>query len=122
MTYRTSLRAGLAALALGLAVGGPAPAVAQQITADNVGQMVHQATTAADHRALADYFRAQATAAQDQAQKHRAMLMSGPAKSSSAVWDAHCKTLIKSFEQEAAAYTDLAKEQDALAKHAASAH
>jgi hypothetical protein len=33
------------------------------ITQDNVGEMVQKATTAADHTALADYFRAQAAAA-----------------------------------------------------------
>lgn len=35
------------------------PAFAQPITEDNVGEMVHKASTAADLTALADYFRAQ---------------------------------------------------------------
>jgi hypothetical protein len=84
--------------------------------------MVKSAKTAAEHTALADYFRAQAQTAKDNAQKHRTMLNAGPSKSSQQVWDAHCKKLIQSFENEAAAYTDLAKEQDVLAKHVGSAH
>lgn len=43
-------------------------------------------------------------------------------KSSRHVWDAHCKRLIRSFENEAAAYLDLAKEQEVLAKHAERTH
>jgi hypothetical protein len=121
MRYANSLRVIVAALALGFAVGTAAPAVAQ-ITPDNVGEMVQKATTAADHTALADYFRAQAKEASASAQKHRSMLVSGPAKSSRAVWDGHCKRLIQSYENEAAAFTDLAKEQDVLAKHVGSAH
>ena len=122
MKFPHCVRSIASALALGLAVGIAAPAVAQTITSDNVGDMVQKASTAADHTALADYFRAQAKQAQSMAQKHRAMLVSGPSKSSRQVWDAHCKRLIQSFEQEAAAFTDLAKEQDALAKHASAAH
>ena len=117
-----SLRFTIAALALGVLVGVAAPAVAQTVTADNVGEMVQKATTAADHTALADYFRGQAKVASENAQKHRSMLVSGPAKSSREVWDAHCRRLIKSFEAEATAYTDLAKEQDVLAKHVAAKH
>jgi hypothetical protein len=118
MRYVHSLGFIVAALALGFA----APVFAQTITQDNVGEMVQKATTAADHTALADYFRAQAETAKDSARKHRAMLVSGPSKSSRQVWDGHCKRLIKSFENEAAAYIDLAKEQDVLAKHVATKH
>src|SRR5512139_2949723 len=121
MRYVHSFRAIAAALALGLAIAVAAPVVAQ-ITEENVGEMVQKATTPADHTALADYFRAQAKEASANAQKHRTMLVSGPSKSSRQVWDAHCKRLIKSFEAEAAAYTDLAKEQDVLAKHVAATH
>lgn len=122
MKYVHPVRAIAAALALGLAVGVAAPVVAQTITADNVAEMVQKASTAADHTALADYFRAQAQQASGNAQKHRAMLVGGPTKSSRGAWDAHCRKLVKSFEGEAAAYTDLAKEQEVLAKHVGSAH
>jgi hypothetical protein len=122
MKYLNSVRAIAAALAVGLAVSFAAPVVAQTITPDNVGEMVKKASTAADHTALAEYFRSQAEQAKSMAQKHRAMLVSGPAKSSQQVWDAHCKRLIQSFDNEAAAYTDLAKEQDVLAKHVAASH
>ena len=122
MRYVHLLRFIVAALTLGLAVGVAAPVVAQTITPDNVGEMVQKASTAADHTALADFFRAQAKVATENAQKHRTMLVSGPSKSSRQVWDAHCKRLIQSFEAEAAAYTDLAKEQDVLAKHVAAKH
>lgn len=111
-----------AALAVAAVVGLALPATAQTITADNVGEMVQKATTPAEHTALADYFRAQAKDASASAQKHRAMMVTGPAKSSREVWDAHCRRLIQSFEAEAAAFTDLAKEQDVLAKHAQQAH
>ena len=86
-----SLRFTIAALALGVLVGVAAPAVAQTVTADNVGEMVQKATTAADHTALAEYFRGQAKVASENAQKHRSMLVSGPSKSSRQVWDSHCK-------------------------------
>jgi hypothetical protein len=122
MRYAQSVRSIAAALALGLTVGLAAPVVAQTITADNVGEMVKKASTAADHTALAEYFTAQAQTAKDNAQKHRTMLVSGPSKSSQQVWDQHCRRLITSFENEAAAYTDLAKEQATLAKHAGSVH
>lgn len=121
MRYIHSFRIIAAALGLGLVLGVAAPVIAQ-ITEDNVAEMVQKATTADDHTALADYFRAQAKKAATSAQRHRAMLASGPAKSSTHVWDAHCKRLIQSFEGEAAAYTDLAKEQDVLAKHVRSEH
>lgn len=106
-----------AALMLGTAVAATA-----QITEDNVAEMVHKASTSAEHTALADYFRAQAKVASEQAGKHRAMLVGASPKSSRHVWDAHCKRLIRSFENEAAAYIDLAKEQDVLAKHAEQKH
>jgi hypothetical protein len=110
-------------LALGLVLAVASPMVAQ-ITEDNVAEKVQKASTAADHTALADYFRAQAKKAKDNARKHRAMLDvgGGGGKSSRQVWDAHCKRLIQSFESEAAAYEDLAKEQDVLAKHVSTAH
>ena len=78
MRYVQSFRLVVAALALGLAVGVAAPVLAQ-ITEDNVAEMVQKATTAADHTALADYFRAQAKKAEDNAHKHRAMLDVGGA-------------------------------------------
>ena len=120
MTHRISIA--LATLAVALAVGLTTPATAQPITADNVGEMVQKATTAAEHTALADYFRARAKEASEGARKHRSMLVSGPKKPARQDWDAHCKRLIQSFEAQAAAYTDLAKEQDVLAKHAQQAH
>ena len=120
MRYIRMSRNIAAALALGLAIGVAAPVLAQ-ITEANVGEMVQSATTAADHTALADYFRAQAKEAADRARKHRAMLVSSSPKTSRHVWNAHCKRLIHSFQDEAAAYTDLAKEQDVLAKHAGAA-
>jgi hypothetical protein len=119
------IRNGILALVCAAAIASAyaaAPAAAETVTSDNVAELTQQATTAADHEALAAYFRGEAKAAAAKAQKHRAMIAVGPPKSSRSVWDAHCKRLIQSFESEAAAYSDLAKEQDVLAKHVAQTH
>lgn len=120
MKHNYVIRIVAAAIILGTAV---MPAMAQQITEDNLGEIVQKANTAADHKVLADYFRTQAKVASDQARKHRAMLVGmSPKSSRHHAWNAHCKRLIQSFENEAAAYLDLAKEQDMLAKLAEQKH
>lgn len=117
------LRAAAVALCIGLLATATAPALAETITTENVAEMAANAKTAADHTAIAEYFRAQAETARKEAQKHRAMLVTGPSnKTSRSVWDAHCRRLIKSYEEQAATYVDLAKEQEVLAKHVAETH
>lgn len=106
-----------------LTLVGATSAPAQTITVDNVAEMAANAKTAADHTALATYFREQAKVAEDGARKHRAMLTTGPSnKTVRSVWDTHCRRLVKGFEEQAAAYEDLAKEQDVLAKHVSDTH
>jgi len=123
MTFASLIRTAPIALALSLALLGPLPASAQTITADNVGEMAANAKTAADHTAIAAYFHEQAKAAMAQVQKHRAMLATPMGnKPSGSVWDAHCRRLIKSYQEQAEAYSDLAKEQEVLAKHVAETH
>lgn len=113
------LRGAIAATATTLLVWPALPAGAETITADNVGEMTQKASTAADHAALAEYFRTQAEAAEKGAQKHRTMLNAGPDKPGAKLWNAHCKRLIKSYEEQAAAFSDLAQEQETLAKRGA---
>ena len=111
----------LIALAIGIASQFSllASAVAAEaITDDNVAAMVTAAKTAADHQALAEYFRAEAKEAETLAQKHRGMKLSHSQKGGS-VWDAHCTRLIKRYEDLAGDYRTLASEQDGMAKAAA---
>ena len=104
------LGAGAVALMLGFAT----VAVSAEITADDVVEKVQSAKTAADHEALAAYFRAQAAAATENAKKHEAMTM--PSGGSREVWGNHCKSLVRAFKEQAKDYSALAAEQDALAK------
>ncbi len=105
----------IAACAAILSAATEPAARAATITDDNVGAMVNAATTAADHQALAEYFRAAAKDADKLAQKHQSMLLSQPGKGSS-VWDAHCRRLIKRYDELAADYRTMASEQDGMAK------
>lgn len=105
----------VAALAAALAIGWADWAVrADTITDANVEAAMAAAKTPADHAALADYFTGKAKEAQANVETHRRMsgLFSGKGKSS---WEAHCHTLMKSYEEQAKDYTALAKEQKAVA-------
>ncbi len=105
----------LAAFAVVLSAASAREARADAITSDNVGAMVNAAATAADHQALAEYFRTEATAADKMARKHQSMLLSQTGKGHN-IWDAHCRRLIKRYEELASDYRTMASEQDGMAK------
>jgi len=106
------LGAAFAAL-LVLTVSGTA--VRAEVTDANVDASVAAAKTAADHDALAAYFTAKSKEALANVEMHKKMAgaFSGKAASS---WEAHCNSLIKSFQQQSEDYAALAKEQAAMAK------
>lgn len=105
----------VAALAAALAViWAASPAGADTITDDNVEATMKAAKTAADHQALAEYFTAKSKAAEAEVEKHKRMskLFSGKGGAS---WEAHCQSLIKTYQEQAKDYAALAKEQTAVA-------
>jgi hypothetical protein len=120
MTAQSFLETGgrklvVAALAAALAIGWTDSAVrADTITDDNVEAALAAAKTPADHQALAAYFTAKAKEAQANVATHQRMssLFGGKGKQS---WEAHCHSLIKTYEEQAKDYAALAKEQTAVA-------
>lgn len=101
----------LAAVAIGSA---NSPVRADTITDDNVEAALASAKTAADHQALAAYFTAKSKQAQNNVQKHRSMAGLFGGKGSQA-WDGHCRSLMRTYEEQATDYAALAKEQSAIA-------
>jgi len=84
------------------------------ITDSNVAERLASAQSAADHEALATYFRGQAAAAGEKAKVHESMLTgTNNMGNGSASWEMHCRSLIKT-------YKDAQKEADALAAEHAS--
>lgn len=110
--FRRALIATATVTLLGATLPGLAAA---QVTDDNVVQLLQSAKTPADHQALADYFKAKATTAADNASKHEAM-MGSTQHGSSNVWHQHCSSLVKTYRTQAADYLALAKQQEKLAK------
>jgi len=88
------------------------------ITEDNVIQKVGEASTNADHQALATYFRGEAKIKGDRVAKHEAMLKSWATLQgkSQAFMHSHCQNLISSYAAEAKALEELAKEHEKLLK------
>lgn len=82
---------------------------AGDVTDSNVAERLTSAQSAADHEALAAYFRGQAAAAGEKAKLHESMLNGTNTMGKGwASWATHCKSLIKM-------YKDTQKEADALA-------
>ena len=103
------------ALAVALAIGSVASAVrADTITDDNVEAAMAAAKTPVDHQALAAYFTAKSNEAQANVAKHQRMsnLFGGKGKTA---WEAHCHSLMRTYEEQAKDYAALAKEQTAVA-------
>jgi hypothetical protein len=114
-SIRTPRRLAVAALVAALAIGGAAPALAAgPITDDNVEAAIAAAKTPAEYEAIAAYFTAKSQAAQAEVARHQRMssLFGGKQK---AAWEAHCRALMKSYEEQAKDYAALAKEQKAAA-------
>jgi hypothetical protein len=101
----------LAAVVIGSA---NSPVRADAITDDNVEAALASAKTASDHQALAAYFTAKSKQAQNNVQKHRSMSGLFGGKGSQA-WDSHCRSLMRTYEEQAKDYAALAKEQSAVA-------
>jgi cytidine deaminase len=87
---------------------------ADTITDDNVEAALASAKTAADHQALAAYFTAKSKEAQANVGKHQRMAGVFGGKGSQA-WDGHCRSLMRTYEDQAQDYAALAKEQSAVA-------
>lgn len=107
----------LAMLATALAIGMAASAVrADTITDDNVEAAVAAAKTTADHEALIAYFTAKSKQALAEVERHKRMANALGSGKQSASWNAHCQSLIKTYEAQAKDYAALAKEQAAMMK------
>jgi hypothetical protein len=104
-------------LLLGSAARGRA-AAGTAITNENVAQHIAAAKTAADHQALAAYYRSQASAAADEVKSHQAMLKSydNVQGRSKVVMREHCERLIQSYSKEQKQYEDLTHDHEQLAK------
>lgn len=92
------------------------------VTDDNVAERLASAQTAADHEALAAYFRAEAAAAGEKVKLHQAMLASATKKvagKSWVSWELHCNGLIKMYKDAQKEAEGLAAEHEAMAKVAA---
>jgi hypothetical protein len=105
-----------------LGFGSLAPHVSAQITDANVGQMMASAKTAAEHQALASYFKAQAAAAEQKVKEHEAWLAdlkrAGGGGKAYANSLPHCETLIASYRKTQQSYLSMAAEEEKLAKSA----
>ena len=105
------------ALAAGLVLGWAGSAVrADTITDDNVAAAVASAKTVEDHQALAAYFTAKSKQALDTVETHKRMSKSLGGGKQAGSWEAHCHSLMKTYQAQARDYAALAKEQAALAK------
>ncbi len=108
------------AVALGLALAGVAHAQ-EPITEANVAQHIATAKTAADHQAIANFYKAQAAAAGEKVKMHEAMdaaYKSGQTGKTEARFHEHCKDLISSYKKEQKDNLELAKEHEEMAAKA----
>ena len=79
----------------------------------DIDKMIATAKTAADHRAIADYYKQEAKEAQEQAEKHKKMaqdygMASIGRQATKTHFHQHCEALVRSYES-------AAKEDNALA-------
>ena len=108
------------ALTAGLLVPAYRAGAAQDVDID---KMIASAKTAADHQAIADYYKQQAKEAQDQADKHKKMaqdygMASIGRQATKTHFHQHCETLVRNYESAAKEYNDLAKMHEEMAKAA----
>ncbi len=109
----------LAGAALTLSAGvGRAWAVVNPVTIDTVGQYIEEAKTAADHEALAAFFKGEVAKQQEKIKQHEAMLKSYAKAPGKAGEEArhHCQTLIKLFQEQAQMYAAMAADHEKMAK------
>jgi hypothetical protein len=104
-------------LVVGLVLGwAGSPVRADAITDENVDATVANAKTAADHQALAAYFTTKSEEALANVERHKRMSNSLGGGKPGANWEAHCQSLIRTYQAQAKDYAGLAKEQAAFAK------
>jgi hypothetical protein len=103
------------ALLAALGIAAPGWSVrADTITDDNVEAALKSAKTVAEHQELATYFTAKSKEAQANVETHKRMSALFSGKGSQA-WQAHCHSLMRTYEEQAKDYAALAKEQSAVA-------
>ena len=118
----TKLTGVFIAITLALTLVDPARSVAAEITEANVSQHIADARTAADHKALAAYFRAEAAAQGERVKMHEAMLASykkGGGKPYLNMVD-HCKALLAESRGLQKDYAKMADLHEEMAKGAGS--
>ena len=108
------------ALAAGLAIPAHRAVAAQDVDID---KMISTAKTAADHQAIADYYKQQAKEAQEQADVHKKMaqtygMASIGMQATKTHFHRHCEALVRSYESAAKENNDLAKMHEDMAKAA----
>lgn len=107
---------------VGLLVTGIAlPSQATEVTEANSADKVAEATTQADHEALAAYFRGEAEANAKKVAEHEAMMkrMAARGGKPSARWQAHCESLIAAYGSAQKEAQGLAEDHERMAKEAA---
>jgi hypothetical protein len=122
VTARVFSTAGCAALLILFVAVPAAVAVAETVTDANVAELTETAKTAADHEALAAYYREEAKEALAQVEFHQKMARSGsrpaPGKQAFDSMKPHCERLVRSYQDAAESYEALAKLHEQLAKQA----
>ena len=106
------------------ALEAPRAVAADAVTDDTVAERISAAKTAADHEAIAAYYRAQAAEKAKQVQHHEAMLKSydNVAGVPKELMRNHCETLITTYRRAQQAFEGLAAEHEKLAKAAGAGH
>jgi hypothetical protein len=89
----------------------------------DIDKMIASAKTAADHQAIADYYKQQAKEAQEQAERHKKMaqeygMASIGRQATKTHFHEHCEVLVRDYESAAKEYNDLAKMHEEMAKAA----
>ena len=89
----------------------------------DIDKMIASAKTAADHQAIADYYKQQAKEAQEQADVHKKMaqtygMASIGMQATKTHFHRHCEALVRSYESAAKENNDLAKMHEDMAKAA----
>jgi hypothetical protein len=117
--WRSKVLLGFAAVAFSLVLATGAGAA--PITADNVNEHIAAAKTAADHEAIASYFRGLAAEQGDRVKRHEAMLASYKKVGGKPYVNVipHCEAIIAKSRELQQDYLEMAKLHDELAKGAA---
>jgi hypothetical protein len=99
------------AVAMGLLVGLATAVVAAgpPITEEQLPEKIEKATSAADHQALASYYRGEAQAAEKKVAEHETMAARYAGLTGKRDWASHCSSLVAYYRKIAAEYQDLAK-------------